>query len=111
MGGQPTGPAVAEDGRVRGMTGATPDQEAIHDDIAFVGEEISRIVEMLVVHPPEIAAVVAGRALRPLRIGKLGRRLTGFIAAEVSRKRDRMARREAAAFAASDVVGRQADAA
>ena len=63
------------------------------------------------VYPPEVAAIVAGRALRPLRIGKMGRRLTGFIFGEVSRKRNRMARREAAAVAVVSDHGSQADAA
>lgn len=81
------------------MTGPSADQEGIHDDIAFVGEEIDRIVSLLIAYPPEVAAVVAGHALRPVRIGKLGRRFTGFLCAEVKRKRDRLARQEAAAEA------------
>lgn len=81
------------------MTGPSADQEDIHDDIAFVGEEIDRIVSMLAIYPPEVAAIVAGQALRQTNTGKLGRRLAGFIFGEVKRKRDRLARRGAAAEA------------
>lgn len=71
------------------------EQAAIYDDLAIVGEELHRLVGLLAVYPPEVAAVVAATALRPVVGPKAARRLVGFISNEVKARRFREAQEAA----------------
>ncbi len=58
-------------------------QQAIHDDIAIIGEELHRVVGLLAAYPPEVAAVVTAVALKPVLGAQARRRLVGLIVTEV----------------------------
>ncbi len=66
------------------IEGQRASQEAIYDDIADAAEDLHRVVAVLAIYPPEVAAMVVRAALKggPIQ-GKRRRRLCGFVCNEV----------------------------
>jgi len=73
------------------MAEVPADQQHIHDDIAILGEELHRVVGILAAYPPQVAAVVAAVALKPVLGNKPRARLVGLIQHEVTALRFRRA--------------------